>query len=145
MILIDGSKSHLNAVVSKLKDLQIEGIEVISVSKGVRRKAEFDSIHKKDQSTTRVIKGSLTHLFIQEIRDETHRFTISMQKKKQIKSSLTSSLDEMHGVGIQKKNILLRHFGSLEQIKKAGLEDFLSVPGIGKETASNLLNFLHQA
>jgi len=145
MILIDGSKPHLNAVVGKLKDLQIEGIEVISVSKGVRRKVEFDSIHKKDQSTTRVIKGSLTHLFIQEIRDETHRFTISLQKKKQIKSSLNSSLDDMRGVGKKKKNILLRHFGSLEQIEKAGLEDFLSVPGIGKETASNLFKFLHQA
>ena len=141
IILIDGGKAHLNAVSKMLSRIRVKDIEVIAVSKGVRRKADFDSLHRKDKQVI-YLKGSVVHLFIQEIRDETHRFAISRLKKKQNKSSLGSSLDEIIGIGKEKKNNLLRHFGSFEQIKKASFEDFLIVPGIGKETAQTLSRHL---
>ena len=90
-ILIDGGRAHLLAVESTLDSMNIKDIEVISISKGARRKAEFDSIHKTD-GVFRVLKGSYPHLFIQELRDETHRFTISNQKKKQTKLSMKSAI-----------------------------------------------------
>ena len=68
-ILIDGGKAHLHAIESTLNGLNIKDIEVLSISKGARRKAEFDSIHKID-GVFRVLKGSYPHLFIQELRDE---------------------------------------------------------------------------
>jgi len=136
-ILIDGGKAHLWAVESTLDSMNIKDIEVISISKGVRRKAEFDSIHKTNGVFT-VLKGSYPHLFIQELRDETHRFTISNQKKKQTKLSMKSTLDNIQGIGLQKRKLLLRYFGSLEQIKRAGFQDLLNVPGIGKKIASSI-------
>ena len=114
----------------------------MSISKGARRKAEFDSIHKTNE-VFGVLKGSYAHLFIQEIRDETHRFAISNQKKKQTKISMRSSLDNIYGIGFEKKKLLLRYFGSLDQIERAGLQDLMNVSGIGKKTANLIYNYLH--
>ena len=141
-ILIDGGRAHLLAVESTLDSMNIKDIEVISISKGARRKAEFDSIHKTD-GVLRVLKGSYPHLFIQELRDETHRFTISNQKKKQTKLSMKSALDNIQGIGAQKRKLLLRYFGSLEQIERAGFQDLLNVEGVGKKTAELIYNNLH--
>jgi excinuclease ABC subunit C len=90
-----------------------------------------------------VLKGSYPHLFIQEIRDETHRFTISNQKKKQTKLSMKSALDKIQGIGPQKKKILLRYLGSAGQIERAGFQDLLNVEGVGKKTAELIYNNLH--
>jgi excinuclease ABC subunit C len=143
LIIIDGGKTHLNAVSKILNNLAVRNIDVISISKGARRKAEFDSIHKIDGSTIEVIKGSLSHLFIQEIRDETHRFSITNQKKNQSKLSMKSSLDDLEGVGLKRKKLLLRYFGSLDQIERAGIQDLLNVNGIGQKTAYLIYNHLH--
>jgi len=142
-ILIDGGKTHLHAVEETLKNMKIRDIEVISISKGARRKAEFDSIHKTDGTVIKMLKGSYSFLLIQEIRDETHRFTISNQKKKQTKLSMKSALDDIHGIGKQKKNLLLRFFGSIDQIERAGLQDLMEVSGVGRKTADLIYNHLH--
>jgi excinuclease ABC subunit C len=122
--------------------MNIKDIEVISISKGARRKAEFDSIHKTD-GVFRVSKGSYPDLFIQELRDETHRFSITNQKKKQTKLSMKSALDDIQGIGVQKKKLLLRYFGSIEQVERAGFQDLLNVEGVGKKTAELIYNNLH--
>ena len=103
----------------------------------------MDLIHLQDGTTKEVVKGSLAHLFIQEIRDETHRFSIMNQKKKTIRSSLRSSLDILHGVGVKRKKLLLRHFGTFEQINRASVDDLKAVPGLGKKTAMSIHNQLH--
>jgi len=143
LILIDGGKAHLNAVKNVLNDQRISNIELLAISKGARRKAEMDSIHRTDGSVMRIEKGSTTHLFIQEIRDETHRFSIMNQKKKRSKNSLSSSLDEIKNLGEIKKKLLLRYFGSLEQIERASMEDLKKVSGIGPTIASLIYNQLH--
>ena len=111
---------------------------VISISKGIRRKASFDSIHLTRGESKLVKEGSIFHNFIQEIRDETHRYAISSQKRKSIKSSLGSSLDNLTGVGDSRKKLLLRYFGSLEQIKRASIDDLSEVSGIGMVTAKSI-------
>lgn len=143
LIIIDGGTAHLNAVKKTLSNMSIDDIEVISISKGPRRKAEFDTIHKIDGSVLRVLKGSFSHLFVQEIRDETHRFSITNQKKKQVKLSMKSALDDLNGIGLQKKKLLLRYFGSIEQIERAGLQDLLDVRGIGNKMANSIYDHLH--
>jgi len=141
-ILVDGGRAHLRAVENTLNSMNIKDIEVISISKGARRKAEFDTIHKID-GIFRVSKGSYPDLFIQELRDETHRFAVTNQKKKQTKLSMKSALDNIQGIGTQKKKILLRYFGSLEQVERAGFQDLLNVEGVGKKTAELIYNHLH--
>ena len=90
-----------------------------------------------------VKENSIFHNFIQEIRDETHRYAISLQKRKSIKSSLGSSMDNLSGVGDSRKKLLLRYFGSLEQIKRASIDDLSEVSGIGKITAKSIYRQLH--
>ena len=90
-----------------------------------------------------VDQGSTFHQFVQEIRDETHRYAITMQKKKIRKTSIKSSLDELSGIGAVRKKLLLRYFGSLEQIKRASINDLCEVSGIGKNTAKSIYREIH--
>ncbi len=143
LIIIDGGRTHLNAVMKKIKEIDIPGINIISISKGVRRKSTFDSIHLEQGQSIIVKEGSMFHRFIQEIRDETHRYAISLQKRKRLKSSLSSSIEDLSGVGDKRKKILLRYFGSLKQIKRASIEDLSEVSGIGKGTAQSIYKQLH--
>ena len=100
--------NSVKKVVKKLNQLGKNEICVISISKGIRRKPVMDSIHLMDGSTKKIQKGSLSHLFIQEIRDEAHRFCLSNQKKKTSKNLIGSALDEIKGIGPKKKKLLLR-------------------------------------
>ena len=116
---------------------------MISISKGARRKLSFDSIHLADGQTIQMNSSSVFCRFIQEIRDETHRFAITSLKKRRSKSSIKSSLDNLSGIGSSRKKILLRYFGSLEQIKRASIEDLSEVSGIGRTTAESIFKQLH--
>ena len=118
-------------------------MNVIAISKGVRRKASFDSIHLTRGESKIVKKGSIFHNFIQEIRDETHRYAINLQKRKGIKSSMGSSMDNLSGVGNSRRKLLLRYFGSFEQIKRASVDDLSEVSGIGRITANSIYKQLH--
>ena len=93
--------------------------------------------------TISVKEGTVSHNFIQEIRDETHRYAISLQKRKRAKSSIKSSLDGIFGIGPKRKKILLRYFGSLEQLKRASIDDISQVSGIGKNIAKSLYKDIH--
>lgn len=142
LILVDGGATHLKAVKDSLQKLNIESLRVISISKGARRKSEMDSIHLTNKNSIRIQKGSLSHLFLQEIRDETHRYAIRNQQNKQVKLSLKSSLLDLPDVGEKRKIALLRYFGSLEQIKRASKEDIIKIQGIGSKTAQKIYQFL---
>ena len=143
LIIIDGGKTHLNSVLKKLKPLNDPNLNIISISKGVRRKSSFDSIHLMNGDVISVKQGIISHNFIQEIRDETHRYAISLQKRKRAKSSIKSSLDGLSGIGPKRKKILLRYFGSLEQIKRASIDDLSEVSGIGKIIAKSIYKEIH--
>ena len=83
--MIDGSYTHLKAVRKVLDRLSVEGVSLLAISKGVRRKPEMDLIHTETGKKLSLRKNSPEFLFIQEIRDETHRFSISKQRKKELK------------------------------------------------------------
>ena len=123
--------------------MNISHITVIAISKGVRRKASFDNIHLSNGEIVPVKDRSIFHNFIQEIRDETHRYAITLQKKKMVKSSIQSSIDGLSGIGVARKKTLLRYFGSLEQIKRASIQDLCEVSGIGENTAKSIYNEIH--
>mgnify|MGYP000731143114 CR=1 FL=1 len=144
LLIIDGGYVHLKAVRKTLDSLCMKSINLLAISKGVRRKANFDSIHSEGGTSYKVKKGSKVDLFLQEVRDETHRFAISSQKRRQQKSFLKSSLDTIPGIGSKKRTELLRFFGSYKQIERASASDFEAVPGISTKTANNIYNFIHQ-
>tara|TARA_Y100001970_G_scaffold279623_1_gene387296 strand:+ start:9673 stop:11505 length:1833 start_codon:yes stop_codon:yes gene_type:complete len=143
LIIIDGGRTHLMQIQKRMNKIGITSTNIISISKGIRRKATFDSIHLTRGESKIVKPGSIFHKFIQEIRDETHRYAIHSQKRRSVKSSLGSSIDNLSGVGDSRKKILLRYFGSLEQIKRASVDDLSEVSGIGRITANSIYKQLH--
>ena len=72
---------------------------------------------------------------LQRIRDEAHRFAIAYHRQKRSKAMTTSALDDVPGLGETRRKALLRHFGSLKNLKQAGVEEVMQVPGVGRRTA----------
>ena len=81
--------------------------------------------------------------YLQNLRDEAHRFAIGTHRKKRAKSIYKSRIDEIDGVGAKRKRDLLNFFGSVEQIKEASLQDIMKVEGISKKTAEKIYNYFH--
>jgi len=143
LILIDGSYTHLKAVRKVLNELRVEGVCLLAISKGARRKPEMDSIHTEKGKKLSLEKNSPELLLIQEIRDETHRFSITKQRKKELRNVTKSSLDIIESVGTERKRALLRFFGSFDQISRASTKDLMKVRGIGKKTADIIFRNFH--
>ncbi len=85
-------------------------------------------------------KNNPLMFYLQRLRDEAHRFAITSHKKRRSKSVTKSALDEIIGIGKNKKKLLLNHFGSLEKIKSATIQDLLKIEGIGKSLAEKIIN-----
>lgn len=143
LVLIDGGKTHIKSVRKTLKSLKIQGVCLLGISKGARRKLEMDTIHTEFSEPLNIGKNSPEFLLLQEIRDETHRFSLAKQRNKQLKTITKSNIDSIYSVGRAKKKALLRYFGSFDQIQKATQKDLIKVKGIGRKTANIIFNNLH--
>ncbi len=144
VILIDGGKGQLTAAKSVLDELQIAGITVIGVAKGPQRQAGMEKLflwgHKRP--TILPTDSSALHL-IQKIRDEAHRFAISGHRRRRDKRRGRSTLEDIPGVGEKRRRALLRHFGGLQEVSKAGIEDLAEVAGISPVLAERIYAFFH--
>ena len=81
--------------------------------------------------------------YLQNLRDEAHRFAIGTHRRKRAKSIYKSSLDEIEGIGARRKHDLLNYFGSAEEISQAEIKDLQKVAGISKKTAEKIYNYFH--
>jgi len=81
---------------------------------------------------------------LQHIRDESHRFAITYHKKLKQKGDFHSLLDEIPGIGRERKKQLLRYFKSLDKIKEASMEDLESIPTMNRKVAQQLFSFFHR-
>ena len=142
LIIVDGGRNQLNAVSSQLISLGLFDISVIGISKGHRRKSENDSLHLLPKLVLPINKTNKGHSFLQQIRNEAHRFAINNLKKKRVKLIRSSLLEEISGIGKAKKSILIRYFSSLEKIAEASLSDLEAVPGIGRDVAQSVYKTL---
>lgn len=138
LILIDGGRGQLNAACRELEILGLKNIPIIGLAK------ENEEIYRPGE--LRPLKLSLDHgglKLLQRIRDESHRFANSFNAELRLKKISESLLDEFPGIGTNKKNTLLKHFGSLQRLKKASLEEIKAVPGFGEKSSQALFDFLH--
>ena len=103
----------------------------------------MDLIHTEAGEKLSLRKNSPEFLFLQEIRDETHRFSITKQRKKELKSVSKSSLDAIESVGTERKRALIRFFGSFDQIAKASSKDLMKVRGVGEKTAQLVFDYFN--
>lgn len=82
--------------------------------------------------------------YLQNLRDEAHRFAIGTHRQKRAKSVYKSRLDDIDGIGAKRKRDLLNYFGSVEEISQASLKDIEKVSGINKKTAEKIYNYFHK-
>jgi len=137
VILIDGGKIQLKAGIDALSNHPKGSSIVLSIVKGANRIRATETVLSKD-GILEMQTGSAGFRFLQQVRDESHRFAIQNNRLKKRKSSRFSFLDEIKGVGKNKKQNLLKSFKSAKMIKNASIKDLCKVPGIGIELARKI-------
>ncbi len=140
-MLIDGGKGHLNTGYKALESLELEGrIDLACIAKGkFRSNVETDEVFlvgKKDPVWFK--ESSPSRFLLQRVRDEAHRFAIDYHRKLRGKGSLSSPLEGIPGIGKKRRLMLLKHFGSLENIKNASMEELQALPGITQPIAEKI-------
>ena len=144
LIIIDGGKGHLSTALNVLKNLNLEKkIELASIAKGENRNEGNETFYIKNNKKIKFNSDNKTLFFLQRLRDEAHRFAITSHRTRRSKIS-KSILDEIEGIGPNKKRDLLKHFGSSEQIKMAKFSEIEKVRGINKNIAKKIYNFFHE-
>ncbi len=143
VILLDGGLGQLHAVHEALKDYDLSGISIIAISKGPDRNAGKEFYHQVGKESFALPYQSAIAFYLQNLRDEAHRFAIGTHRKKRAKSITKSRLDEVEGIGAKRKRDLLNHFGSVEAISQALPKDIEKVEGISKKTAEKIYNYFH--
>lgn len=144
LVMIDGGKGHLQVALKVLEDLQVKGIDVIALAKGERcQEGKKDKIFLPHRKNPLLLKpGSELLLLLQRIRDESHRFAIKYHHLLKKKIEFHSILDEIPGIGEKIKKRLLTHFGSVEGIRRAAIEEIASLQGLNFAKAEIILNYL---
>lgn len=138
LVLVDGGKGQLGSALESLKSIGVENQAVI----GLAKRLEEVFLPNRDESLT-LSKSSPAIRLMQRIRDEAHRFAINYHKKLREKRTISSELDKIKGIGKIRKRALLQHFGSVERIRNAKLDEMLKVRGIKVKTAQIIYNFFH--
>ncbi len=143
VLFIDGGKPQLTAVQHCLAALGVEISRLVGVAKGATRKPGFETLYFIDQSAIHLPADSLALHFIQQIRDESHRFAITGHRARRDKKRVTSTLELIAGVGARRRRDLLRHFGGIQGVNRASLEALAQVPGVGRALAEKIYAALH--
>ena len=139
LIVIDGGKGQLSASKQILQISGKEDIYLISLAK----RAEEVFIPGNEQSLILPRSSSALRLLI-AIRDETHRFALSLHRKRRSQRTLESTLENIPGIGKKNKFLLLKELGSVENIAKADITTLTNIKGIGSKTAIQIYNHFHQ-
>tara|TARA_Y100000768_G_C23989485_1_gene691257 strand:- start:4231 stop:6084 length:1854 start_codon:yes stop_codon:yes gene_type:complete len=138
LVVIDGGKGQLNIAIDIIKENKIKDIEVISISKDKNRKYGNEKIHSKEKGVFILDKNDPIFFFLQRIRDEAHRFAIGSHRTRRVKQINYSRLDDIEGIGLRRKQHLMRYFGSIKSISEASFDDIIKVPGISEKLAKDI-------
>lgn len=144
LIFIDGGKGQLNIAIEVIQELGLSDILLVGIAKGEGRKPGLEQLFVEGKDEPIIIKkDNVGFHLIQQIRDEAHRFAISGHRAKRAKKRVTSSLEDIEGIGIQKRKNLLVYFGGIERIKNASIEEIIMVNGIDKKLAEKIYDYFH--
>ena len=136
LLIVDGGKNHLNVAIDVVHNtLDLKQIKIIGLAKNDKHITEY--IITDDYEIIEFPKTSAEYLFLKQIQDEVHRFAITYHRATKNKNMYKSSLDDIQGIGKVRKNLLLKSFSSLEEIKNAPDEKLLKL-GIPKDVIKNI-------
>ncbi len=144
LLLLDGGAGQLAVAATVLRELSLELPAVAAVAKGADRRAGQERIFLLDRKTASILPpdSKALHL-IQRVRDEAHRFAISGHRRSRARSRQTSILEAVAGLGPARRRALLKQFGGLQGVLRAGVEDLARAPGIGPALAQAIFEHLH--
>ena len=143
LILIDGGKGQYSVSREVLNELGLHDLPILAVAKGKRRNAGEEKIYYEGKEYI-LNKSDPLLFFIQRLRDEAHRFAISTHRAKRKKNLSKSLLDQIQGIGKQRKRALLKHFGSARAVESASLDDLKAIEGIEDNIAKKIYNYFHE-
>jgi excinuclease ABC subunit C len=144
VLLIDGGRGQVAQAVAVLKDLQLGQIRVVGVAKGEGRKPGRESLYVPEKSAPLKLPPSSPALHvIQQLRDEAHRFAITGHRARRRKRLMVSPLDEIAGLGPKRRRDLLRQFGGMQAVGRAGVDELARVKGISRDLAQSIYDRLH--
>ncbi|MDN6859682.1 excinuclease ABC subunit UvrC [Pseudomonas sp. CAN2814] len=144
ILLVDGGKGQLAMAQEVLQELAVVGLTLLGVAKGVTRKPGLETLYLNDaeHEFTLPADSPALHL-IQQIRDEAHRFAITGHRARRGKARRTSTLEDVAGVGPKRRRDLLKHFGGLQELGRASIDEIAKAPGISKKLAEQIYAALH--
>lgn len=146
ILFIDGGKGQLSQAKQVMAELGIEGLFMVGVAKGSDRRAGLEVLIRGDNGREISLPDNSPALhLIQHIRDESHRFAITGHKARRDKARRQSTLESIPGVGAKRRRDLLRHFGGLQGIRQASVEDLRRVSGISEKIALQIHEGLRSA
>ena len=142
VIIIDGGKGQLQSAYEALLALDRQPTCLISMAKGPSRKPGLETLFGYATQAAKIVEfevrpASLS--LLQQLRDEAHRFAITGHRGRRDKTRRTSSLENIAGVGAKRRKLLLTHFGGLQGLRQASVEDIARLPGIGAALAAEIV------
>jgi excinuclease ABC subunit C len=138
LLVVDGGKGQLNAALEVMDEYGLrEAVPVVGLAK------EREEVFVPNQSNPILLpRGSQGLFLMQRIRDEAHRFALQYHRRLREKKTLTSTLEEIPDIGPKRRQALLKHFGSLESIREATVEELMAVPGMPRRAAEQVKEHL---
>jgi len=151
LVLLDGGRGQLNVAKEVFKELGIKEVDLLSLAKERRagelhhpaEKSEEKIFHPQYKEPILLGKQSPVLQFLDQIRDEAHRFALTYHKKIRKKETLRSVLDEIPGIGTIRQRELLKYFGSVDRIKEAALEELQRVPRMNRILSETVYHYFH--
>ena len=143
LVLIDGGPGQLSIACQVFADLGVEDVALVGISKGPDRDAGREHFYMPGKEPFRLDPKSPVLYYLQRLRDEAHRFVIGGHRKKRSAAIGANPLDEVAGVGANRKRALLQHFGSAKAVSAASLTDLSSVEGVSATLAKKIFDFFH--
>ena len=139
LIIIDGGKGQLNAALPVIRAMGVTDVPVISLAKRI------EEVFVEGESESIILEHHTPELqLLQQIRDEAHRFAITYHRRLRGKRNLESVLDHIEGIGPKRRKALYKHFGNLDAMRVAELEELESVEGMNKKATLAVYEFFRR-
>jgi excinuclease ABC subunit C len=144
VLFFDGGPGQLARAIGVMQELNISGARLVGVAKGQDRKAGRESLYLPDRTDPLRLPPSSPALhLIQQLRDEAHRFAITGHRARRQKARTRSPLEDVPGLGPKKRRELLKQFGGLQALTRAGIDDLQRVRGISRQLAEAIYERFH--